>query len=175
MSTPGRAVTTLETYLNSQYSPDCEYWDGELVERNLGEKEHSILQRTFVGIFFSMREAWRVETYPELRMQLGPARYRVPDIVITRRGHGFENILRTPPLLCIEIISPQDSLGRLREKARQYLEFGVENVWIADPYERCVYIASAAGEEKRTSGGLSILATPIHIELDHLFAELDRN
>ncbi len=32
---------TLEQYLDSSYSPDREFVDGTLVERNLGEKTHS--------------------------------------------------------------------------------------------------------------------------------------
>jgi hypothetical protein len=30
----------LETYLHTDYQPDREYVDGEVRERNLGEKEH---------------------------------------------------------------------------------------------------------------------------------------
>ncbi len=43
----GMASATLisvEQYLRTSYSPDREYLDGRVVERNLGEKDHSILQ-----------------------------------------------------------------------------------------------------------------------------------
>ena len=33
----------MEEYLATSYRPDCDYVDGEIEERNLGEKEHSIL------------------------------------------------------------------------------------------------------------------------------------
>ena len=32
---------SLDEYLRTDYEPDCDYVDGELQERNLGEKEHS--------------------------------------------------------------------------------------------------------------------------------------
>src|SRR5437762_2335461 len=37
-------LLSVENYLNTSYSPDMEYRDGVLVERNVGEKEHARLQ-----------------------------------------------------------------------------------------------------------------------------------
>jgi len=37
-------LVSVEEYLNTSYSPDCDYVDGEVLERNLGEREHSELQ-----------------------------------------------------------------------------------------------------------------------------------
>ena len=37
-------LVTVEDYLNTSYSPDCDYVDGEVLERNSGEREHSELQ-----------------------------------------------------------------------------------------------------------------------------------
>ena len=34
----------LEEYLTHSFQPDCEYVDGQLVERNVGEYSHSLLQ-----------------------------------------------------------------------------------------------------------------------------------
>jgi hypothetical protein len=38
------ALVLVEEYLRTSYEPDSEYVDGELVERNAGEKPHSKLQ-----------------------------------------------------------------------------------------------------------------------------------
>jgi hypothetical protein len=38
----------VEEYLRTTYHPDMEYVDGQLVERNVGERRHSRLQ-FFVG------------------------------------------------------------------------------------------------------------------------------
>ena len=35
------SLISIEEYLGTSYSPDREYVDGEIVERNLGEKTHS--------------------------------------------------------------------------------------------------------------------------------------
>jgi hypothetical protein len=35
----------IEEYLHTSYHPDREYVDGDIQERNLGEKDHSKLQK----------------------------------------------------------------------------------------------------------------------------------
>ena len=37
-------LVSVEQYLSSVYEPDCDYVDGELEDRNVGEKDHSKLQ-----------------------------------------------------------------------------------------------------------------------------------
>jgi len=37
-------AVSLSEYLNTSYRPDCDYLDGELLERNGGERDHSRLQ-----------------------------------------------------------------------------------------------------------------------------------
>jgi hypothetical protein len=41
-------AVSLKEYLNTSYRPDCDYLDGELLERNVGEVDHSRLQGMFV-------------------------------------------------------------------------------------------------------------------------------
>ena len=47
-------------YLKTDYSPDCDYIDGELLERNVGEWEHAALQGILTAIFANHRKAWGV-------------------------------------------------------------------------------------------------------------------
>ena len=161
-------------YLATSYRPDCDYVDGEVKERNLGEKEHSILQRTFVYLFLLNRAFWGIEVYPELRVQVGPTRFRIPDVTITRAGIEWERILRTPALLFIEILSPEDSVTRIRQRVDDYLNFGTEHVWIVDPELRKAYVCSKTGMQEPVSGVLTIPETEIRVVLSELFAELDR-
>ena len=39
-----RPLIPVEVYLTSVYRPDCDYVDGEVLERNLGENDHGRLQ-----------------------------------------------------------------------------------------------------------------------------------
>ncbi len=47
---PARTLISVEEYLATSYRPDCDYVDGEVVERNLGEWDHSRLQSQASGV-----------------------------------------------------------------------------------------------------------------------------
>ena len=42
---------SVEEYLASSYRPDCDYIDGEVQERKLGEKEHAAIQAALIFLF----------------------------------------------------------------------------------------------------------------------------
>lgn len=140
----------------------------------MGEKEHAILQRALVLLFGIKSHDWKVKVYPELRVQVNATNYRVPDITVTRAGIEWERILRTPPLLLIEILSPEDTLTKMRRRVDDYLRFGTEYVWAIDPEMRKAYVCSASGFQEPEDGVLAIPSTPIRVVLSELFAELDR-
>jgi Uma2 family endonuclease len=82
------------------------------------------------------RAAWSVEVYPELRTKLATRLYRIPDVLVVRAGLRFESVLEQPPLIAIEILWPDDTLGELQKKIDEYVAFGIEHIWIFDPRER---------------------------------------
>jgi Uma2 family endonuclease len=165
---------TVREYLRTSWSPDREFVDGRIEERNLGEKEHSILQRFLTVLFAINRANWGVEVFPELRTQTKTRNFRVPDVLVVRSGERFERYITVPPLIAIEILSPEDTLRAIQEKAAEYRQFGIENIWIIDPEPRIAYrYAEAALEEVRT-GELAVPGMPIRLVLSEMFAELDR-
>ena len=164
---------SVEQYLSMEFEHDCEYVDGVIEERDLGEFEHSFLQLFLGSIFVGHRTDWGVIAVSEQRVQTRPDRFRVPDLAILRVGAPKEPILTHPPLLVIEIQSPEDTLRRVAEKSAEYLAFGIEHVWVIDPYARVAYRGTTQGLELVRSGELSIPGSPIRIVLDELFAELD--
>ena len=165
---------SVEEYLSTVYEHDCEYVGGVIEERDLGEFEHSFLQLFLGSIFVTHRAEWGVIAVSEQRVQTQPNHFRVPDLTILRAGAPRERILTHPPLLVIEILSPEDTLRRTAAKAAEYLTFGIEHVWVIDPNARVGYRGTANGLELARSGELSIPETPIRIVLADLFAELDK-
>ena len=165
---------SVEEYLASSYRPDCDYIDGEVQERKLGEKEHAAMQAVLTYLFMRNRKAWNIDVYPELRVQVSANNFRVPDITVTRAGLEWERILKTPALLFIEILSPEDTVSKIRRRVDDYLRFGTEHVWVIDPESRKAYVCSATGFQEPEGGALTIPGTPIRVELSELFAELDR-
>lgn len=167
-------LISVREYLRSSFSPDCEYVDGRIEERNVGEKGHSILQMYLGFLFMLNRTAWGIEVYPELRTQTARTRFRVPDVLVTRAGVRFDDILDQPPLIAIEILSPEDRLAKLQEKIAEYLEFGVEHLWIFDPQRKVAWRADHAGMHVVADGELTVPGTKIRVVLSEAWAELER-
>ena len=171
---PGPEFVSVREYLTSSYRPDCDYVDGRIEERNVGEYDHSYLQTLLVYLFMNHQEEWGVRPLPEVRVQVKATRFRVPDLTVIRAGTPRERILTHPPLLVIEILSPEDRLSRMTERTDEYLDFGIENIWIVDPARRLAYRVTRAGFELAPTGEITVPGTPIRLVLSDLFAELDR-
>jgi Uma2 family endonuclease len=165
---------TVREYLSTSWSPDREFVDGRIEERNLGEKEHSLIQRYLTFLFMLKRAEWGVEVFPELRTQTAARNFRVPDVLVVRKGDSFERYITRPPLIAVEILSPEDTLRAMQCKAAEYRSFGIENIWIIDPEPRLAYRYASAGLEEVHSGELTVPETPIRVVLSEMFAELDR-
>jgi Uma2 family endonuclease len=127
----------VEEYLHASFDgADCEYLDGEIVERNMGELTHGIAQKILIYLLTQMESRLGIQVVPEIRIQTGPRRYRVADIAVWRAGHIGERIPTVPPFLVIEILSPEDRMVRMQPKVREYLDHGAEWIWLIDPDER---------------------------------------
>jgi Uma2 family endonuclease len=134
------ATVSVEEYLTTDYSPDCDYVDGEVLERNLGERDHSTLQMVLAAYLFARKEQWGIHVYPEQRVQVSRSRYRVPDICVVAGAIPQEQIFTRPPFICIEILSSGDRMGRMQQRIDDYLNFGVPHVWLLDPQARRAFV-----------------------------------
>ena len=88
-------LISVEEYLATSYRPDRELTDGQLVERNLGEYDHSRL----AGWLFNREREWNIRVVVEQRVQVKPNRFRVPDVSVIRRDRPVEAIFRHPPIV----------------------------------------------------------------------------
>jgi Uma2 family endonuclease len=86
-----------------------------------------------------------------------------------RKGESFERYVTRPPLIAVEILSPEDRLSAMQEKVAQYSRFGIENIWIIDPEPRIAYRYTVAGLEEVHSGELTVPETPIRVVLSEMF------
>ena len=159
----------LDVYLNTSYRPDREYIDGELVERNLGKWEHSRIQAYLAWWFIHNEPVWKFQAATEWRTQVSRTRVRIPDLVLVPLGPQ-DAVLANPPILIVEILSPNDTYSEVEERARDYQQMGVRTVWIVDPQTRTGRVCSGSAwiEAER----LEVAETPIHVELPGLFAAL---
>ena len=129
-------LVPLNEYLQTSYSPDCDWIDGEVRERNMGEGPHSVLQAFFIMFFGARRKEWNVRVLPEQRVQTSATHFRIPDVCLARRDGPLEEIVRTPPLLCVEILSRNDAMSEMVQRIQDYFSMGVTAVWVIDPWNR---------------------------------------
>src|SRR5271157_6074979 len=109
-------LISVSEYLKNGYRPDCDYVDGRIEERNVGEHDHSALQKALMLWFGKHEQDWNIEVLPEQRMQVSPTRFRVPDVCLVSADQPVEQILTHPPLACIEILTPEDTMRRMQER-----------------------------------------------------------
>jgi Uma2 family endonuclease len=71
-------------------------------------------------------------------------------------------------LLCVEIVSPPDRIGKLFGKCEEYHKWGVPYCWVIDPERKIAWEYFPADLEPRKIGG-TLTAGPIHLALDDVF------
>jgi Uma2 family endonuclease len=155
-------LVSVEEYLSTSYRPDCDYVDGEVLERNVGEHDHSSLQGDVYAYLRRYRKQGLI-AFIELRVQVKASRFRIPDVCVTL-GHPKEQVLTKPPLLCIEILSREDRMKRVQERIDDYLQMGVPMVWVLDPETRRTYMATLKDGLHEVKTGVLRTANPV-IEL----------
>jgi Uma2 family endonuclease len=166
-------LLSIDEYLRTSYHPDCDFVDGEIEERNLGRREHARLQAVLTVWFGNNEKAWNVYSLVEQRIRVGLRRVRIADICLVSREAPKDQVIVTPPLLCVEILSPEDRLPRAARLMEDYVRMGVPNLWLLDPQDRVAYVYASDGLFKLTTDRLSIPTTEIHVDLPALFASLD--
>jgi Uma2 family endonuclease len=156
-------------YLETSYRPDREYIDGEIVERNMGSWEHGRVQALLSWWFIQNEPAWGVQVASEWRTRVSETRVRIPDVVLVLKGPQ-SRVLATPPILIIEILSPEDTYTETERRAADYQRMGVETIWIIDPETRTGRVCT--GDTWTQATRLELPGTHIYVELDTLFARL---
>jgi Uma2 family endonuclease len=123
----------VEEYLHTAYRPDVEYVDGEIQERNVGEIEHAEMIAAVLKWFFRHESDWQIQVLPDVRIQVSSTRFRVPDICVCSASSTDRRIVTTPPLLVVEVLSPEDRIDRYHQRISDYRQMGIQGIWVLDP------------------------------------------
>ena len=162
-------LVPLSEYLGHTYDPDCEYIDGILLERNVGEISHSDAQSAFiVYIRTQIRGCW---SGVEVRVQVKAERFRIPDVTIVRGGKPSGRVITAPPEVAVEVLSPDDRASDIQDKIDDYLAFGVPCVWVINPETRGAWIHTVEGSREAKDGVLRNPAGDIEVPLSAIFAD----
>lgn len=164
-------LTSVEEYLSTSYRPDCDLVDGVLIERTVGQIDHSKLQGEVFAWFRARRRMLRLSAFVEQRVNVGPGRFRVPDICVVTLPEPDEQVFSTPTYICIEILSPDDSFPQLQNRLDDYLAKGTENVWVLDPESRRGWAVSREGHVEALDGVLRTRDGKVEMPIADLFPE----
>jgi Uma2 family endonuclease len=164
-----KTAISVDEYLATSFSPDCDYVDGHVEERNLGERSHGRLQALIAAYIIARQREWGGYAMTEVRIRVKADRVRIPDVCVTLGDPG-EEVLTKPPFICIEILSPEDRMSRMRDRIQDYLEMGVPYVFVLDPQTKRAYAATAhEGLREATSGVLRTESPAFEIPLAEIF------
>jgi len=167
MSTVG--LIPVAEYLGRTSDRDCEYIEGRLVKSNAGEIGHGDAQgRTYAFVLFQARGFW---AGVEIRVQVQPDRYRVPDVIVMCGGRPAGRAITTPPEVAVEVLSPDDRASEVQDKIDDYLRFGVATVWLIDPERKRAWIHTPEGAREAADGLLRNAAGDLTVPLSAVFAE----
>jgi len=150
---PSKAAVSVQEYLTTDYSPDVDYVDGELEDRNVGQKRHALAQALVLDFLRALGRRTGLFVVPEQRLRIASAKFRVPDVCVML-SEPEEEVFTSAPFICIEILSPDDTMSRMQHKIHDYLDFGVKYVWIIDPYERTAWTYTSFGAAEVKDGVL---------------------
>ncbi|GAB3498022.1 Uma2 family endonuclease [Nocardiopsis coralliicola] len=70
---------------------------------------------------------------PGVSLNAERTRHRIPDLAVIRQKDSESPYLTRPPLLAVEIVSPESVFRDNHTKFREYAEFGIESYWIVNP------------------------------------------
>lgn len=108
---------------------------------------------------------------PELTTRLRITQFYVPDLAIEELAKPIQGRYpgpNDPVLLCVEIVSPPDRVGKLFGKCEEYHKWGVPYCWVIDPERKKAWEYFPDDLEPRKIGEI-LTAGPIELGLDEVF------
>jgi Uma2 family endonuclease len=169
------ATTTfisVEEYLRSSFEPDAEYVDGQIEERPMGENDHSAWQKALCVWFENQAKEAQIRVRPELRVQVAPTTFLVPDVALLDRNRPVEKIATYPPVAVFEILSPEDTFKRVTVKCGQYHRMGIQTILVIDP-DGPTYQYSAGSLRELVDRAFDLPGSTARFDLDEIQRLLD--
>lgn len=80
---------------------------------------------------------FRIRKEPETNVGVDVALSTADQAAKTKKNASF---VEGPPVLAIEVLSPNDKLKDINEAIEEYLDCGTKQVWIVDPYLETVHV-----------------------------------
>ncbi len=157
-------------FVEGDEKPMCEFVNGVLLPKSMGTKKHSQVQANITKLIGNRYDE-TLNPLPELTARLRDTQFYVPDVAIEELAKPIQGRYPGPDdpvLLCVEIVSPPDRVGKLFGKCEEYHKWGVPYCWVIDPERRIAWEYFPGDFEPRKIEE-ALTAGPIRLGLGEVF------
>jgi Uma2 family endonuclease len=153
MSTTTKALMTADEFCNFVHRPEnankwYELVRGEVIELPPPTKPHGAVclnaGRLLGNYSFQRRKGYVTVNDTGVILERDPDTVRGPDVALYEDAQRFVDLHpkygEVPPRVAVEVLSPNDRADRIIRKITDYLNSGVELVWLIDPEARTVTV-----------------------------------
>jgi len=124
---------TAEQYLATHFEREPEFVRGKLVERGLPNLSRSKVRQRLAVLLDGLGYGCL-----SVSLKLAGDLFRTPDFA-TFEQRPEKELPESPPLLIVEIASPDDRLRDVEQKLEEYRTWGVAHVWFVEPEMKKLY------------------------------------
>jgi Uma2 family endonuclease len=161
MATAATKLITAEEFYEWAHRPEnrdkvCELERGEIVEMSRPGKRHGLICANvtrILGNFLAQRKkGYLCSNDTGVVVERDPDTVRGPDVLLFEDAERFDQVDEKygeqPPLLAVEVLSPNDSMGKVRRRVKEQFRFGTRRVWVLDADARNVIVYRQGHEDQ---------------------------
>jgi len=143
--TPVPQLYTFDDYVALDTEQRLELVDGDVVEMNPPTVEHFLIakyiEHVLDGEIKRLQHPWFC--FREAGVRTGPRRSRLSDVCVVtleqvKDIQGTSTVFQTPPVLAVEVVSPDSITRDYRYKKSEYAALGIPEYWIVDPMKSTI-------------------------------------
>ena len=149
-------IRTAEELVRNPHIGRCELIRGELHMMSPSNPRHGLIAARLARLIGNHVESEQLGLYfgaeTGFHLSEDPDTVRAPDAAFIKAGRPpipARGFYPGAPDLAVEVLSPDDRPGYVREKVAEWLEAGARAVWVVDPRDRTVTIHEPRRQPKR--------------------------
>jgi Uma2 family endonuclease len=139
----------------------CELERGRIVEMSRPGKLHGLICANVVRILGNYtaqrKKGYVCSNDTGVIVERNPDTVRGPDVMLFEDTDKVEEVEEKygekPPILAVEVLSPNDTYSRVRDRVKEQIRFGTPLVWVLDPDARNVTVHYADGSDRNVREG----------------------
>ncbi len=164
--------TSIPLDLHTEKEKYFECIGGQLLQRELGSGTHSDFVYKILSLLKPIAAARNARVRQEWSIARGDE-WMIPDVMLSFPGLFNEDArgyLASPAFLCVEILSPSQSLVELFRKCARYSSWGVPHCWVIDPKSEACFEYHGGNDFILAHTGDFLSAGDIRIPLTEFFS-----